>query len=136
FALVLRTIPTARLKIVGAPGYAPRQLSLLESFAYRGSVEYRSGIPRSQVPRAMHEAAVFVQTSENENFGSAVAEAIACGVPVVVGPTNGTADYLDESSAVFEHYEPAAVADSILRVLDKRRRAPVGVSSAARAAAE
>ena len=59
-----------------------------------------------EVPALLREATVLVQTSENENFGSSVAEALACGTPVVVGPSNGTADYIDEHSMIFGDYEP------------------------------
>ena len=63
-------------------------------------------------------ADVVVQPSEYEEFGSAVAEALACGVPVVTGPTNGTGEYApSEGSAKFERYEPSSLADAIDRAL-------------------
>jgi len=37
---------------------------------------------------------LLAQPSDEENFGSSVAEAQACGLPVIVGATNGNADYL------------------------------------------
>ena len=37
---------------------------------------------------------MLAQPSDEENFGSSVAEAQACGLPVIVGATNGNADYL------------------------------------------
>jgi glycosyltransferase involved in cell wall biosynthesis len=77
-----------------------------------------------------------VQASENENFGSAVAEALACGTPVVVGPTNGTADYIDSNSRVFEAYMPRSVAATVLSTLEARRERPLEVRESARRAAE
>jgi len=44
------------------------------------------------------EVDVIAQPSEEENFGSSVAEALACGVPVIVGATNGTGDYVCDRS--------------------------------------
>jgi glycosyltransferase involved in cell wall biosynthesis len=136
FGLVLESVPGARLRVVGRPGYAPNQLSLIERFPKRAQVEYRSAVSREQVPLLLREAAVLVQPSENENFGSAVAEALACGVPVVVGPSNGTADYADANSAVFETYTPASLAHAILRTLEARRRRPNDICRTARASAE
>jgi glycosyltransferase involved in cell wall biosynthesis len=136
FGLVRETAPGARLRIVGRPGYAPNQLSLIERCPHRGQVEYRPEVPREQVPSLLRETAVLVQPSENENFGSAVAEALACGVPVVVGPSNGTADYLDANSAIFEAYAPDSVARAILRTFEARRERPDDVRRSARARAE
>jgi len=136
FALVLEAVPGARLRIVGRPGSAPRQLSLLERFPRRDAVEYRPAVPRPEVPALLREASVLVQASENENFGSSVAEALACGTPVVLGPTNGTADYIDSTSEVFGAYEPSDVADSILAVLERRRERPDEVRASTRAVAK
>lgn len=136
FARVRSTLPGARLRIVGRQGYVPGQLSLLEGFALRDAVDYRPAVPREEVPRLLREAAVLVQPSENENFGSAVAEALACGTPVVVGPTNGTADYVDASSQVFDRYAGDSVARAVIDVVEARRRDPKGVRRSTRAAAE
>lgn len=136
FDVVAATEPAARLLVVGAPGRAPKQLSLLDTSPNRRRIEYRSAVPQATVPGLLRAADVLVQPSENENFGSAVAEALACGVPAMVGPTNGTADYLDATSAVFDSYTPEAVARAIAAVVDRRRHDPAGVARSARAGAE
>jgi glycosyltransferase involved in cell wall biosynthesis len=136
FAVVLRSFPRARLRIVGRPGSARNQLSLIERFPRREQVEYLPHLARPRVPELLHESAVLVQTSESENFGSSVAEALACGVPTVVGPSNGTADYIDETSEIFDAYTPASVAAAIIRVLERRRKEPHLVRHSTRAAAE
>jgi hypothetical protein len=41
-------------------------------------------------------------------------EALGCGVPAVVGPTNGTGEYSGTGLYMFESYMPQAVAKSIL----------------------
>jgi glycosyltransferase involved in cell wall biosynthesis len=136
FALVRERRREVRLQIIGRPGYAPRQLSVLEDFAHRSSVDYLPPVPRQQVPLQLRRAAVLVQTSENENFGSAVAEALACGTPAVVGPSNGTAAYLDENSTAFDRYTPESVAEAVIRTLDRHREAPEEVARTTRASAE
>jgi glycosyltransferase involved in cell wall biosynthesis len=136
FGLVREAVPGARLRVVGRPGYAPNQLALIERSPYRRNIEYRPAVARAEVPLMLRDAAVLVQTSENENFGSSVAEALACGVPVVVGRSNGTADYVDASSEVFETYAPGSVARAIIRTLDTRRERPDEVRRSARACAE
>jgi glycosyltransferase involved in cell wall biosynthesis len=99
-------------------------------------VEYRPGIPRAAVPELLRRTSVVVQASENENFGSSVAEALACGVPVVLGSSNGTGEYIDANSEVFDSYTPESVAAAILHVVEARAAEPERVSRDARAAAE
>jgi glycosyltransferase involved in cell wall biosynthesis len=66
------------------------------------------------MPDVLRSAHVLVQTSQNENFGSAVPEGLCTGLPVVVGPSNGTADYIDEHSELFEDHKPSAVARAMI----------------------
>jgi glycosyltransferase involved in cell wall biosynthesis len=136
FTQVRDVLPTARLLVVGRPGYAPNQLSLLEVHPLRGAIEHRPAVRREEVPALLQRAAVLVQASENENFGSAVAEALACGTPVVLGPSNGTADYIDGGSRVFERYSPESVSAAIVESIVSRRVDPALESGRARATAE
>jgi glycosyltransferase involved in cell wall biosynthesis len=61
----------------------------------------------------MSDVDVLVQPSDEENFGSSVAEALACGVPAIVGATNGTGDYLCERSMRLPDDDPNSLATAI-----------------------
>jgi len=65
----------------------------------------------------MQNATVLVQPSEEEDFGSSIAEALACGTPVVVGPSNGTGQYIGNGGESFGEYTAASVAQAIERIL-------------------
>jgi glycosyltransferase involved in cell wall biosynthesis len=136
FSVVLRSFPRARLRIIGRSGHARNAISLIERFPQQGQVEYVPQIPRTSLPKVLRETAVLVQTSENENFGSSVAQALPCGVPAVVGPSNGTGDYVDETSEIFDAYTPESAGAAIVRVLERRREKPDLVRHSTRAAAE
>ncbi len=136
FELVLRELPGATLRIVGGPGYTPKQLEMIDRFPATDRIRYQAELPREQVPQLLRESTVLAQTSENETFGSSVAEALACGIPVVVGPSNGTAQYIDRASQRFDDYTAEAVAAAILRVLESRRQDPEAVRRSTRAVAE
>lgn len=136
FEEVVSRYPGARLRIVGQPGYAPHWFSLVDASPIREQVELCPPVPRSRVPALLREATVLVQTSENENFGTAVAEALACGIPVVVGPSNGTAEYIDSESRVFASYDPSSVASAIISVIEAQATRPQDVRTSTRTAAE
>jgi glycosyltransferase involved in cell wall biosynthesis len=118
FALLVRERPDVRLLIVGDFRYAKGYRQLLDNPALNRQVEYRPFVERSLVPALMQAADLIIQTSESENFGTAIAEAQCYGLPVIVGPTNGTKDYISPSSFVFERYDPLSIKASMVKALE------------------
>lgn len=133
FALVRRAHPTARLIVAGRPGYIPEVTELFA--AHRPGVTYLREVPRPQVASLLQEADLLVQTSCGETFGTAVAEALSMGVNVVVGPDNGTAQYVDDFSGVFRSYDAPSVAKTICETLERCRVNPTLARASARRAA-
>jgi len=83
-----------RLTVVGPIGFVRGYDRLIWSFPFPDRLEWFQSIPRAEVPALMQRHDLLAQPSDEENFGSSVAEAQACGLPVIVGATNGNADYL------------------------------------------
>lgn len=106
------------LTVIGDFPFAAGYRTLIDHFPYPAQLTYLREIPQREVRRRMQGASVLVQPSEEENFGSSVAEALACGTPVVLGPSNGTGDYMGEGGARFSEYLPSAVAEATSRVLN------------------
>jgi glycosyltransferase involved in cell wall biosynthesis len=125
-----------KVHVVGGFPFAPGYKKLLEAFRYPDLLEYRQRVARQAIPELLRNATVLVQPSEDEDFGSAVAEALACGVQVVVGPTNGTKDYIGDGGQIFNRYEVTDVKEAIRRAMAKHYAAPILVAAEARAAAE
>jgi glycosyltransferase involved in cell wall biosynthesis len=123
------------LTVVGGFAFAQGYRKLIEQFPYPDRLTYMPRIPREEVAERLRSAAVLVQPSEEENFGSSVAEALACGTPVVVGPTNGTGDYVGAGGRPFDEYTPESVAAAITRALYDLARDPPRVAAEARQAA-
>ena len=136
FPLIKQEVPAARLKIVGRLGYAPGAIQLLGRNPFGRDIEYVGEIPRSEVVPLLREASLLVQPSENENFGSSVAEAQACGTPVVIGPTNGTRDYIDANSSVFASYDPPSLAEAVVQTVHRHCTNPMKSQKSARDSAE
>lgn len=124
-----------KLSVIGGFAFARGYRELLERFPHPSRLEYVPQLPREQIAARLRRAAVLVQPSEEENFGSAVAEALACGTPVLVGPTNGTADYVGAGGARFGEYTSHALAAALRRILCEAERDPT-LHVAARRAAE
>jgi glycosyltransferase involved in cell wall biosynthesis len=123
------------LEVIGDFPFARGFGRLLCEFAYPDRLQHHPHVERESIHARYRGAAVLVQPSEEENFGSSVAEALACGTPVVVGPTNGTKDYIGDGGVIFDDYAPTAVAAAIIKVLERERSRHDSMRLAARAAA-
>ena len=91
---------------------------------------YRSDT--AALSRALASADVFVHAGDQETFGLAALEALACGTPVIARACAGLTDLIDGCAAIgVEHDQPEAFAEVIAAVApvaatlrrDARRRA-------------
>lgn len=116
-AKVRQTVP-ARLWIVGEGPLRPTLERQIRRLGLEGSVRLLGF--RSNPYALMAAADVFVLSSLYEGFGNVVAEAMACGVPVVsTDCPHGPADILagGEAGILVPPRDAAALAVGILRVL-------------------
>jgi glycosyltransferase involved in cell wall biosynthesis len=122
YSLVLQERQDVHLKVIGGFSYAKGYKKLIDSFHFPEYLEYKSSVDKYQVPTLMSQCDFLIQPSEGEDFGSSVAEALYCGLPVIVGPTNGTKDYISSSSFVFEEYEPESLKKTMLEAINSLER--------------
>jgi glycosyltransferase involved in cell wall biosynthesis len=136
FALVLQERNDVRLKIVGGFNYVPGYRRMIDQFPFPDKLEYRSSVPQAEAHQLLQSCDLLIQPSEGENFGSSVSEAAACGLPVVLGPTNGTQDYLTDAAFLFDDYTPESLKVAIMAALAALDTDAAAVRSRMRAAAE
>ncbi|MGH7271100.1 MAG: glycosyltransferase, partial [Polyangiaceae bacterium] len=75
---------------------------------------------RTRLAQALASADVLVHGCPYETFGLGVAEAVACGLPVVVPDAGGAAETVDPSSGQrYRALDAAACSDAIERRLDR-----------------
>lgn len=67
--------------------------------------------------QALAAADLFVLPSQHENFGNAVAEAMACGVPVIISDQCGIAPYVRDRAGLVIPPEPHALAQAMRTLL-------------------
>ena len=109
-----------RLTVAGDIRLVPGYEKLIEDFPYPERVTWRKAVPRDEVPELIRQHDVLIQPSEEEDFGSSVAEAQACGIPVIVGPTNGNRDYLSARDFVLREASVDALCDAMDAVFTRR----------------
>jgi glycosyltransferase involved in cell wall biosynthesis len=137
YALLLKERQDVHLKIVGGfRGEFKGYKKLIDSFEFPDRVEYEPSVSRSDVPNLMKQCDILIQPSEGENFGSSVAEALCCGIPAIVGPTNGTKDFISSSSFVFEQYTSESLKNTMMKALRSVEQCPEEIAQDARKTSE
>ena len=132
---VLRAVPDATLVVAGdgEPRYVASLQALAQRLGVAPSVEFVGFVTGEQKSQILAAAKVFVLPSFHENFGIAVIEALAAGVPVVLTPEVQLADFVrDHGLGKVSDRTPASLADAIVAVFgDQLLRARCRTTGAA-----
>ncbi len=94
----------------------------LETFAARlglnGGVLFTGPLYDDAKWAAYRDADLFVLPSQNENFGNTVAEAVACGTPVLLTDRCGIAPLVDERAGLVVPHNREALLAGLARLLN------------------
>jgi phosphatidylinositol alpha-1,6-mannosyltransferase len=99
---------------------------LAKDLGVTDAVRFVGNVPDAELPALYNAATAYVGVSRRadgsrvEGFGVALAEASACGLPVIAGQSGGLAEAVQdgETGLVVDPDDPAAVAAAIRRLLD------------------
>jgi glycosyltransferase involved in cell wall biosynthesis len=112
------------LRIIGESFYESyaRDLDEVQRLVVRlglsGSVTFLGGMSAPEVAREIRQSAALVLPSRRETFGVVLAEALACGRPVIATRCGGPEDIVSEDVGVLvEPNDAPALAEGISRVL-------------------
>ena len=125
--------PDLRLVLAGPPcdgGEILRRRA--EELGLRDRVDFPGEISRDEKRRRMQTCAVYCQVSRYEGFGLAIAEAMACGAPVLVARAGAVPEVVGDCG----FYVGESSVDGIYRGLNECLAAPAATAqTGARAAA-
>jgi glycosyltransferase involved in cell wall biosynthesis len=109
---------------------------MIHSFPYPSRLTYHERVERTLIPALLSQHDVLAQPSEEENFGSSVAEAQACGLPVIVGRTNGNADYLSVRDIHLADERPETFAEALAEMGQRKLAGQLDEQDVSRQVAE
>lgn len=105
-AAVAREVPHARALVVGHESRPGPYRALVRELGIAGRVFFRD--PISSVERFYHALDVSVHGAPWEEFGMTILEALACGLPVIMGTSVGAAELLSGEARGFVLKTPSA----------------------------
>jgi glycosyltransferase involved in cell wall biosynthesis len=121
YAQVRKVVPEARLLLTRQiSGSIPSVLR-----KYRGlPIDWAETLGPRQLCQRLQSADVFILPSLEDGFARTVAEALACGLPVIVTPNTGASDLVEEGStgSIVPICDAGAIAAKILEWWDKIRK--------------
>ena len=128
FAHVQGTVPHARLVLVGHGTETARLQALARTLPAAGRIAFLPARPHADLPVCYQAADVFLFASETETQGLVLAEAAACGVPVVSVTGPGCDEVVrDGETGLLTKAEPPALAEAAISLLvDGQRRRRMG----------
>lgn len=131
----------ARLTLTGGGPDRAHLEQMANALGVADRVTFAGVLPYEQLPALHAEADVFVlasgpRTTWQEQFGFAIVEAMACGLPVLAGDSGSLDEVVgDPAQLVVPHHPERLVAALAALAADPARRAALGAENRARAEA-
>lgn len=130
-AEVARRRPEVRFALVGSGSELQRARELAATLGIGDVVSIPGFV--DDLASVYHAADVFLSTSRYEGFGLAIAEAMACGLPVVSTDVGGVSDVIGEAGILVDSAQPSDLASELLASLAGDRPRSLAAASRERA---
>ena len=114
--IVLRQYPKTKFVMIGKGFLKPYAIKLAKKLSVYGSLRLLDYTEHLNYFYAASD--VFVLPSFNDNFGLVVAEAMACGKPVIVSNRGAPQEVIEDAGIIFEYGSPQDLADKIIMLLE------------------
>lgn len=130
--LVLRSVPEAQFVIAGRGSETRTLQELSETLGVDSHVQFIGNIPNHELPALLRSTNVYVSTSLSDaGISASTAEAMACGVPVVVTRSGENDKWIVDglSGVLVPVGDPTALAQQVTRLLiDPAARRAMGAA--------
>jgi glycosyltransferase involved in cell wall biosynthesis len=128
--VLLEALPTilgthdVSLQIIGTGERTEQYKAMCRELAIEERVSFLGFIEHSRLPPHFSSADLFVLPSRSESFGLVLAEAMACGLPVVSTRVGGIPEVVEEGATglLVPPNDPPALAEAIIELLDDPER--------------
>lgn len=118
---ILQSCPNVKYLVIGRGDDLPRLEQLAQELGVAQQVIFAGFVPTEHLIDHYRVADAYIMPSQ-EGFGIVYLEAMACGIPVLSGDADGSADPLQDGTLGWRvpHRNPEAVAQGCLEILQSR----------------
>ncbi|MBW4522016.1 MAG: glycosyltransferase family 4 protein [Scytolyngbya sp. HA4215-MV1] len=115
---IAKVFPNVKYLVIGRGDDQPRLMQLAEDLGMRDRVIFAGFVPTEELVEHYRLADAYVMPSQ-EGFGIVYLEALACGIPVLAGNADGSADPLQDGKLGWQvpSRDSEAVADACIEIL-------------------
>ncbi|HEY9694117.1 MAG TPA: glycosyltransferase [Oculatellaceae cyanobacterium] len=115
---ILQVFPEVKYLVIGRGDDQPRLAQLAEDLGVADKVIFAGFVPTDALVEHYRVADAYIMPSQ-EGFGIVYLEAMACGIPVLAGDDDGSADPLQDGRLGWRvpHRDPEAVAVACIEML-------------------
>ena len=120
---IAKACPNVTYLVIGRGDDQPRLAQLAQDLGVAERVIFAGFVPNEELVDHYRLADVYVMPSQ-EGFGIVYLEAMACGIPVISGDDDGSADPLQDGRLGWRvpHRDPDAVATACIEALQGKDR--------------
>ncbi|NJR64160.1 MAG: glycosyltransferase family 4 protein [Leptolyngbyaceae cyanobacterium CRU_2_3] len=128
---IAKTLPAIKYLVIGRGDDQPRLAKLAADLGVSDRVVFAGFVPTADLTEHYRLADAYVMPSQ-EGFGIVYLEAMACGIPVLSGDADGSADPLQDGQLGWRvpHRDPQAVATACVEMLTAKQRGDRRVEAA------
>ncbi|WP_040484140.1 glycosyltransferase family 4 protein [Lyngbya aestuarii] len=115
---ISQTIPNVKYLVIGRGDDQPRLANLAQELGVADQVVFAGFVPTEDLVDHYRVADAYIMPSQ-EGFGIVYLEAMACGIPVLSGNADGSADPVQDGKLGWQvpHRDPDAVAKACIEIL-------------------
>ncbi len=115
---ISQSIPDVKYLVIGRGDDQPRLAKLAQELGVADQVIFAGFVPTEDLVDHYRVADAYIMPSQ-EGFGIVYLEAMACGLPVLSGDADGSADPLQDGKLGWQvpHRDPNAVAQACIEIL-------------------
>jgi glycosyltransferase involved in cell wall biosynthesis len=122
FGTVVEKLPNAHLDVIGTGVLHEPLQQYVHEHSMGESVTLHGPVDHDALPEYLRRSALFVLPSHAEGMSNALLEGMACGLPVIVTDTGGTAELVRGNGLIVPKENPEALAEAMIEILGNEEK--------------